>query len=102
MSKQSDDYVRQVGETSNITPLNFLRAVYCNEGLPLTVRMKAAIEAAPYVHPKLSATAHVETRDVAALLDARLRQIDERKLKLIEDAPRPYTSAQPSSKTFGR
>jgi len=39
------------------TPLDFLKAVYLNEGLPLSVRMKAAIEAAPYVHPKLSATA---------------------------------------------
>jgi hypothetical protein len=42
---------------SDPTPLDFLKAVYCNEGLPLHVRMKAAIEAAPYVHPKLSATA---------------------------------------------
>jgi hypothetical protein len=38
------------------TPLDFLQAVYCNEGLPIAQRLKAAIEAAPYVHPKLSAT----------------------------------------------
>ena len=31
------------------TPLDFLKAVYLNEGLPLTVRMRAAIEAAPYI-----------------------------------------------------
>ena len=31
------------------TPLDFLKAVYLNEGLPLTVRMRAAIEAAPYM-----------------------------------------------------
>jgi hypothetical protein len=36
------------------TPLDFLKAVYLNEGLPLTVRMRAAVEAAPYMHPKLS------------------------------------------------
>ena len=35
------------------TPLDFLKAVYLNEGLPLTVRMRAAIEGAPYMHPKL-------------------------------------------------
>jgi hypothetical protein len=41
----------------DVTPLEFLEAVYCNEELPLTVRMRAAIEAAPYKHPKLSVVA---------------------------------------------
>jgi hypothetical protein len=41
--------------TAKVTPLEFLEAVYEDERLPLTVRMRAAIEAAPYVHPKLSA-----------------------------------------------
>jgi hypothetical protein len=31
--------------SDNVTPLEFLRAVYCNEGVPLDKRMKAAIEA---------------------------------------------------------
>jgi hypothetical protein len=34
------------------TPLEFLEEVYLNEQLPLTVRMRAAIEAAPYRHSK--------------------------------------------------
>ena len=42
---------------SQPTPLDFLTAVYLNEQLPLSVRMRAAIEAAPYRHPKLTATA---------------------------------------------
>jgi hypothetical protein len=33
------------------SPLEFLEAVYLNEQLPLTVRMRAAIEAAPYRRP---------------------------------------------------
>jgi len=63
--------------------LIFLRAVYLNEGLPLSGRMKAAIEAAPSVHPKLSAVAVVNGDDFGARLDratARSRKVP----KLIE------------------
>jgi hypothetical protein len=38
------------------TSLAFLQAVYCNDGLPLHVRMKAATAALPYEHPKLAVT----------------------------------------------
>jgi hypothetical protein len=34
------------------TPLEFLQAVYCNPNIPLSVRMKAACEAAKYSHHK--------------------------------------------------
>jgi hypothetical protein len=44
--------------SEQVTPLEFLQTVYCNEGVPLSVRMKAAIEAAPYVHARLSVTAN--------------------------------------------
>jgi hypothetical protein len=54
MSALDENYNRHVSEASKITPLDFLQAVYRNEGLPLTVRMKAAIEAAPYVHEAFS------------------------------------------------
>jgi hypothetical protein len=39
------------------TPREFLEAIYLNNELPLSVRMKAAIECAPYVHPKLAVVA---------------------------------------------
>ena len=35
-----------------LDPLNFLRAVYMNADLPLSVRMRAAIELLPFTHPK--------------------------------------------------
>jgi hypothetical protein len=49
-----------------ITPLDFLEAVYCNPNLPLATRLRAAIEAAPYRHPKLavSATATINREDL--------------------------------------
>src|SRR5215472_6863344 len=46
-------------ERLEVTPLDFLEAVYCNPNLPLATRLRAAIEAAPYKHPKLSAAANV-------------------------------------------
>jgi hypothetical protein len=54
-----------------ITPLVFLEAVYCNPNLPLATRLRAAIEAAPYKHPKLavSATATINREDFATALD---------------------------------
>jgi hypothetical protein len=39
------------------TSLDFLQAVLLNEELPLSVRLRAAVEAAPYEHVKLSAIA---------------------------------------------
>jgi hypothetical protein len=59
-----------------ITPVDFLEAVYLNPNLPLNVRMRAAIEAAPYKHPKLSATAvgHFEGKDFATQLDRAIER----------------------------
>jgi hypothetical protein len=42
---------------TDAAPLDFLCAVYRDLTQPIGVRLRAAIEAAPYVHPKLSATA---------------------------------------------
>jgi hypothetical protein len=59
-----------------ITPLHFLEAVYCNPNLPLNTRMRAAIEAAPYKHPKLSAAAigHFEGKSFAEALDRAIER----------------------------
>jgi hypothetical protein len=70
----------------NGTPLDFLTAVYTNADLPLSVRLRAAIEAAPYVHPKLSATAIIPGGEGFA---RRLQEAVERsRAKVIEHKPR--------------
>ena len=61
------------------TPLDFLMAVYRDNDLPLSVRMKAATEAAPYVHPKLTAIAMLNERDLGARLD---RAIERSRVRL--------------------
>jgi hypothetical protein len=40
---------------SGATPLEFLRSVYTDASVPLPLRVWAAVEAAPFAHPKLSA-----------------------------------------------
>jgi hypothetical protein len=56
------------------TSLEFLQAVYLNEELPLSVRMRAAIEA-PYEQPKLSAIGFVRDADTFA---SRLERATQR------------------------
>jgi hypothetical protein len=63
-----------------IDPLSFLKAVYMNVELPLSVRMRAAIELLPFTHPKLAVTAVVSDNDIATLLDRRLKRIEQMKL----------------------
>jgi hypothetical protein len=64
-----------------ITSLDFLRAVYNNGELPLSVRMRAAGMAVPYEFARLQVTAFVpEGGDFAMQLEARLRRRQEMKL----------------------
>ena len=53
--------------------LDFLTAVYRDETLPLSVRMKAAIAALPFEHPKLSVVTSLHG-GFAAQLEAAMRR----------------------------
>ena len=69
------------------TPLDFLCAVYRNEELPLSVRMRAAQEAAPYMHAKLGAIAigSMNNQDFASLLEKAIARSNRKtEVKLIE------------------
>jgi hypothetical protein len=79
------------------SPLEFLRAVYLNNDLPLTVRMRAAVECAPYVHPKLTAiaTTTLNGKDFASMLE---RAIQRSRAPLViehREAERPLPEAPP-------
>jgi hypothetical protein len=79
------------------TPLEFLQAVYRNEAVPLAVRMKAAVEALPFVHPKLAVTGIIGGQDIAALLDERLKRIAEaRPINGSASAPAPNPQRAPA------
>jgi hypothetical protein len=71
--------------TNKAMSLEFLQAIYCNNELPLTTRMRAAIAALPFEHPKLAVTAQVSESDFATLLDRRIKRFEE--MKLIEQQP---------------
>jgi hypothetical protein len=77
--------------------LDLLQAIYRCPDQPLHTRMKAAIAALPYEHPKLAVTAVVDgTED----LGARLSRAIQRSAKVIElrAAQEPAPSYQPTAR----
>jgi len=76
-------------------PLKFLKAVMMNADLPLSVRMRAAIEVMPFMHPKLAVTAQVTDHGLAELLDRRLRRMEQMKNGKIIDAVPKQVEAKP-------
>lgn len=63
--------------------LEFLQAVYADPNQPISRRMRAAIAALPFEHPKLAVIGHVAGEGFAAKLEAARA----RSGKLIEGKP---------------
>ena len=65
--------------------LEFLQSVYRDVGQPLNVRIRCAVEAAPYEHPKLSAVGvgYINNDTFASRLDRAIER-SERALLIIE------------------
>jgi hypothetical protein len=74
----------------NDLSIDLLRAVYRNNQLPLTTRMRAAMAALKHEVPALIATAVVNEGDFATILDRRIVRLQEiESAKLIEAQPKP-------------
>ena len=69
------------------TALDFLRAIYHNDELPLRTRMTAAMAALPFETPKLSATALVPMGEEFAKRLERAIERSREGQKLIEHSP---------------
>jgi hypothetical protein len=78
----------------NATSLNLLQAIYRSAAVPLMTRMRAAITAIQFEHPKLQVTATVESGDFAFQLD----QAVERSRRATIEA-KPIIEANTSSDT---
>jgi hypothetical protein len=57
-------------ELGGASSLEFLRAVYADAAQPMHRRMRAAIAALPFEHPKLAVTATINAEGFAAQLEA--------------------------------
>jgi hypothetical protein len=66
-----------------------------NVDLPLSVRMRAAIEVLPFIHPKLAVTAQVSEGDFASLLDARIKRHQEMKHQEMKLIPQSAVEVKP-------
>jgi hypothetical protein len=82
--------------------LELLQAVYCNEGLSLPTRMRAAIASLPFERPKLGVMVQVNGNDLAdkllrAIEASRQVQADQRRLnpQQVIEAPKAETLEPP-------
>jgi hypothetical protein len=69
--------------------IDLLRAVYRNPSIPLPVRIRAAVAALPHETPRISVVAQVNEQDFAALLDARIKRMEQLEARPINGKPQP-------------
>jgi hypothetical protein len=86
--------MEQIGTVENAHAL--LKAVYQNPGVPLPVRMRAAIACLPFEVPKLAVTAIVSEQNFAEVLERRLRRIAELEAATPINVSKPEIEVKPS------
>ena len=82
--------VQPEGEFQGKNALGLLQAIYKSRGVPLSVRMRAAVEALPFESPKLSATAVLTGEDFAERLEKAIarsgvKMIDAKVARAVEN-----------------
>jgi hypothetical protein len=73
-----------VAVADDASPLDFLTAIYRDPRQPMNRRMRAAIEAAPYCHPKLAVSANISGGEGIASRLERAIERSRAQPKLIE------------------
>src|SRR5262245_37495694 len=92
IAEQAEDAER-LEVSADASPLDFLYAVYRDSRQPMTRRLKAACEAAQYVHPTYKATAMVIAGgSFAQRLEAAIARSSP---KVIEHEPKPAKELPP-------
>ena len=91
----------------NATSLTLLQKVYRSTTIPLATRMRAAMAALQFEHPKLAVTANVESGDFAEKLERaveRSRRVEAKPMieanvssdtANVSDTPRPSNGVKP-------
>jgi len=65
---------------ADASPIDFLCAIFRDPRQPMHRRLKAAIEAAPFCHPSLKATAVILGGDFASKLEKAIKRSDQCRL----------------------
>ena len=102
-AQQLGEEVIELGPSE--TSLSFLQKVYRSTKQPMSLRMRAAIEAMPHEHPRLGAVAigSISGVDFAALLDRAIERSGKgREVKLIECSANELALAQASNNGFDK
>ena|SRR5437016_5453040 len=77
---------------ANGTSLDLLRVIYRSPVLPLPVRMRAAIAALQYEHPRLQVVAQISEHSFAEVLERRLQRLAAIESGKVIEAPQPQPS----------
>lgn len=81
LSEQAERFELEEGATS----LKFLQTIYRSSSVPLSTRMRAAIAALQFEHPKLAVMATIDGKDFGD----QLERASNRSSQVIEAAPAP-------------
>ena len=86
LERTADDTIKLEPDATSLT---LLQAIYRSAAIPLTTRMRAAIAAIPFEHPKLAVAVHVEAGDFADQLERAV----ERTRKVLTITPNDNVSS---------